>query len=219
MDWDLLAGVPPDDVRALLQIARRRRFDRGEVVFHRDDPADSLHLIQKGRFAVRIAGPVGDVVTVAVRGPGQSFGELALVAAAARRRAATVAALEDGETFAVYEADFERIRQEHPEVDRVLIASLAAEVRLLDERLVEALYVPAERRVLRRLLELAEVYDETIPLTQEVIAELAGTSRATVNRVLNEEEKRGTVAVKRGRTTLLDPDALSQRARTRATWE
>lgn len=212
MDWDLLAGVPPDDVRALLQIARRRHFGKGEVVFHRDDPADSLHLIQKGRFAVRIAGPVGDVVTVAVRGPGQAFGELALVAAG-RRRAATVAALEDGETFAVYEGDFERVRREHPEVDRVLIASLAAEVSLLDERLLEALYVSAERRVVRRLLELAEVYDETIPLTQEVIAELAGTSRATVNRVLNEEEKRGTVALRRGKTTLLDREALARRAR------
>jgi CRP/FNR family cyclic AMP-dependent transcriptional regulator len=218
MDWDLLAGVPEEDVRLLLQIARRRRFSRGEVVFHRDDPADSLHLIQKGRFAVRITAPLGDVVTVAVRGPGQAFGELALVAEAPRR-AATVAALEEGETFAVYQGDFERIRREHPEVDRVLIASLAAEVRLLDERLVEALYVSANQRVLRRLLELAEVYDATIPLTQEVIAELAGTSRATVNRVLNEEEKRGTVALRRGKTTLLDPESLARRARVSASWQ
>jgi len=101
----------------------------------------------------------------------------------------------------------------------VLIASLAAEVRLLDERLVEALYVPAEQRVLRRLLELSEVYDATIPLTQEVIAELAGTSRATVNRVLNEEEKRGTLALRRGRTTLLDADSLKRRARVTAAWQ
>ncbi len=214
----MLAGVPEEDVRLLLQIARRRRFSKGEVVFHRDDPADSLHLIQTGRFAVRIAAPLGDVVAVAVRGPGQAFGELALVGDG-RRRAATVAALEDGETFAVYQDDFARIRREHPEVDRVLIASLAAEVRLLDERLVEALYVPAEQRVLRRLLELSEVYDATIPLTQEVIAELAGTSRATVNRVLNEEEKRGTLALRRGRTTLLDADSLKRRARVTAAWQ
>jgi CRP-like cAMP-binding protein len=38
----------PEQVRELLQIARRRHFDRNEVVFHRDDPADSLRLIQKG---------------------------------------------------------------------------------------------------------------------------------------------------------------------------
>jgi CRP-like cAMP-binding protein len=47
VEWPLLAGLPPEDVREVLQIARRRRFARNEVVFHRDDPADSLHLIVK----------------------------------------------------------------------------------------------------------------------------------------------------------------------------
>ncbi len=54
-------------------------FSRGEVVFHRDDPGDSLHLIVKGRFAIRVMTPLGDTATIAVRGPGESFGEMALV--------------------------------------------------------------------------------------------------------------------------------------------
>jgi hypothetical protein len=54
MRWRLVAGVPEEEVRRLLSIARRRRFSRNEVVFHRDDPADSLHLVEKGRFAIRI---------------------------------------------------------------------------------------------------------------------------------------------------------------------
>jgi CRP/FNR family cyclic AMP-dependent transcriptional regulator len=66
------------------------------------------------------------------------------------------------------------------------------EVRRQNELLLEALYVPVERRVLRRLVELTNLYPakdgpQWVPLTQEVLAELAGTSRATVNRVLNEE--------------------------------
>jgi CRP/FNR family transcriptional regulator, cyclic AMP receptor protein len=66
--------------------------------------------------------------------------------------------------------------------------------------------VPAGRRVLRRLVELMNVYpakdgEQWIPLTQEVLAELAGTSRATVNRVLNEEQRRGTLELRRGRMT------------------
>jgi CRP-like cAMP-binding protein len=52
-----------------------------------------------------------------------------------------------------------------------------------------------------------------VPLTQEDLAGLAGTSRATVNRVLREEEERGTVKLGRGRTTVLDADALARRAR------
>jgi hypothetical protein len=115
MRWGLVAGVPEEDVRRLVSVARRPRFSRGEVVFHRDDPTDSLHLIQKGRFAVRVITPLGDAVTVAARGFGDSFGEMALVADGPR--SATVAALEEAETLAVYQAEFHRLRKEHPQVE------------------------------------------------------------------------------------------------------
>jgi CRP/FNR family transcriptional regulator, cyclic AMP receptor protein len=92
MDWPLLAGVPEEDVQAVLSIARRRKFERGEVVFHQDDPADTLHLISKGRFVVRITTSLGDTAIFAVLGPGEMFGELALLGEADARRSATVAA-------------------------------------------------------------------------------------------------------------------------------
>jgi CRP-like cAMP-binding protein len=211
--WKLVSSVPDEYVRQLLSIARRRHFSRNEVVFHRDDPADSLHLITKGRFAVRIMTPLGETVTIGVRGPGDSFGEMALVADDGRR-AATVTALEAAETFAVYVADFQRLRKEHPSVNEVLIGFLAGEVRRQNELLLEALYVPVERRVLRRLAELAELYADSsgvIPLTQEQLAELGGTSRATVNRVLREEQERGTLELARGRTVVLKADDLARR--------
>ena len=199
----------------MLSVARRRRFSRGEVVFHRDDPADSMHLVQKGRFAVKVMTPLGDTATLAVRGPGDSFGEMALVAGDARR-AATVAALEEGETYAVYQAEFHRLRKEHPQVNEVLTAFLAAEVRRQNELLLEALYVPVERRVLRRLAELSGSENPDggeIRMTQEQLAELAGTSRATVNKVLREEQQRGTIELRRGSTIVLDREQLQRRAR------
>jgi CRP/FNR family cyclic AMP-dependent transcriptional regulator len=208
-------GIPEEEVRRLLSVARRRRFSRNEVVFHRDDPADSLHLATKGRFAIRIMTPLGDTVTIGVRGPGDSFGEMALVAEG-RKRSATVEALEEAETFAVYVADFQRLRREHPSVNQVLIGFLAEELDRQNEFLLEALYVPVERRVLRRLAELGALYegrDSVIPLTQEQLAEMAGTSRATVNRVLREEQERGTVELRRGRTAVLDAEAIARRAR------
>ena len=78
--------------------------------------------------------------------------------------------------------------------------------------------MPVARRVRRRLLELARLYpaqdgQTLIPLTQELIAGLAGTSRATVNKVLREEERRDLVALRRGSTLLLDREALARRAR------
>ena len=217
MEWRLLAGVPEQEVRELLRIARRRHFSRNEVVFHRDDLGDSLHLIQKGRFSVRVMTPLGDVATIAVRGRNESFGEMALIAEQSRR-SATVTALEDAETFAVYREEFEQLRRRHPDVDQILHRFLTDEVRRLNELLLEALYLPAEKRLLRRLVELAALYDGgedtiTISLTQEAIAELAGVGRPTVNQLLREEEKRGTIALERGRTRVLDLDELGRRAR------
>lgn len=202
MDWQLFADVPPEDVRRLLAIARRRTFARGEVVFHRDDPANALHLIVAGRFAVSITTPLAETALLAVRGPGDAFGELALVSSGETLRSATVSALEPAETRSVFRDDFARLRREHPAVDAVLTAILAERVRRLSERLTEAYYLPAEARVLRRLAELAELYGGAVPLPQEALAELAGTSRATVNRVLREQEQQGRVELGRARIVL-----------------
>ena len=198
----------------MLSIARRRKFGRGEVVFHQEDPADTLHLVDRGRFAVRVQTQLGDTAILAVLGPGDMFGELALLGDDEDRRSATVAALEAGETRSVHRLDFERLRREHPETSAVLIAILSGQVRRLSRHLLEALYVSADKRVLRRLVEVAQLYDNAVvPLTQEDLAGLAGTSRATVNRVLRDEEGRGTVKLARGRTSVLDPDELARRGR------
>ncbi len=214
MQWQLLAEVPDDALRALLAIARRRTFARNEIVFHHGDPADSLHLIRKGRFSVRITTPVGDTATLSVRGPGDAFGELALLGGESVR-SATVAALEPGETHSVYRDDFQRLRREYPGVNDVLIGILTDRLRRLSEQVIEAYYVAADRRVLRRVCELAELYggkEAVVPLTQEEIAELAGTSRATVNRVLRDAERRGAVELRRGKTAVLDLEALVRRS-------
>ena len=217
MEWDVLEGVPAEDVRQLLSIARRRTFRRGEVVFHVHDPADTLHLIVSGRFAVRVQTAVGDVAILSVLGPGDIVGELGLIGGESRR-AATVEALEPGETRSVHRPDWERLRRDHPSVGEVLTAVLADRLRRVNTHLLEALYTPADTRIRRRLVELARAYgpevgEARIPLRQEDLASIAGTSRATVNRVLREEEARGTVRLERGRTIVLDRDALEKRGR------
>src|SRR5215204_6730047 len=111
MQWPLLADVPADDLHQVLSIARRRTFGRNEVVFHRGDPGDTLHLVVSGRFASRIATPAGDTVLIAVYGAGDSFGELALVGGGASR-SATVGALEQSETWTI-------LRDERSEERRV----------------------------------------------------------------------------------------------------
>jgi CRP/FNR family transcriptional regulator, cyclic AMP receptor protein len=215
MEWRIFAGIPADDVRAVLALARRATYRRGEVVFHRHDPADAVHLVTKGRFDVRVATPLGDEIALAIRGPGETFGELAVMTEA--DRSATVTALEAGETLVVRGSELRRLAHRHPTLDEVLVRLLAERVAFLSERLVEAYTVDAETRVARRVLELVRLYGSTppivIPLIQDDLAALAGTSRATVNRVLRRAEKRGVVELGRGRTVVLDADALARLAR------
>ncbi|HET9323906.1 MAG TPA: Crp/Fnr family transcriptional regulator [Gaiellaceae bacterium] len=211
MDWELFDGVPEETVRRLLSIARRRTFDRGEVVFHRGDPADCLHLIVSGRFAVGITTPLGATALLGVRGPGEAFGELALVDSGGHR-SATVSALERAETRSVLVGDFERLRREHPTVDGLLVRILGASVRRLSEHLTEAYYLPAEKRVLRRLVELGDLYNGCITLRQEQVAELAGTSRATTNRVLRDLQRKRVLELSRSTVLIVEPESLRRRS-------
>ena len=218
MEWRLFEGIAGEDVRAVLALARRSTYRRGEVVFHHHDPADAVHLVVKGRFDVRITTTHGDVVALAIRGPGETFGELAVVTGT--ERSATVSALEPGETLVLRGSELRRLARDHATVGEVLVRMLAEHVALLSERLVEAYTVDAETRVARRVLELGRVYGGsppvTIPLIQEEIAALAGASRATVNRVLREAENRGVVRLSRGKTTLLDESGMARLARVRS---
>src|SRR5262245_21791974 len=219
IETQLFRGLPEAELRRLVSVARRRRFQRGQVVFHRGDPADSLHLVLKGRFTARVVTQRTDSVTVAIHGPGEAFGEHALVDPVPR--STTVTAVEAGETLAIGREDFDRVRREYPEVNEVLVQLLAARVRSASDLLLEAIFVPAETRVLRRLLELVGHYGEgqaetPISLTQEDIAALAATSRATANRVLRAEQERGTLRLARGRTVVLDPADIARRARSAA---
>ena len=204
MPIDVFAGVPELELRSS---GRRRKFGRGEIVFHEGDPGDSLHRVTTGRFAARVTTPLGDVATFAVHAPGEVFGLLAVIHPDARRTA-TVIALQPSETFAIPRSAFVRLRATYPGVASAVEQLLVEMLTASSNRLVEALYTPVHLRVRARLRDLARIYgsggDEpiTIPLSQEDLAGLAGTTRETVNRVLQDEQERGTVTLARRRITI-----------------
>ena len=215
---DLLAGLEEEDVRRLLARATRRRFSRREVLFHEGDPADTVHLIQKGRVAVRITTELGTVATLDVVGQGQAIGEMALLSPASRR-GATAIALEAVETMVLSAASFNELRSEHPSVDAVLMETMGTRIRNLNARLCEALYVPVEARVARRLLGVADSYATgpegtvVVPLTQDDLAGLVGTTRESVNRILRRFQSEGVLELRRGSISLLDTTALTRLSR------
>lgn len=202
-----------DGRRDLERSARWRRFGRREVIFHAHDPGDSMHLVVSGRVAIRITSPQGDEVTVRLVGPDEVFGELAVLEEE-QPRSATAVALEAVETMSLHRHEVDRLRAAHRSVDRLLIELLAAHLRRTSQQLVEALYLPAEPRVRRRVAELVELYRDgsgvvEVPLTQAEIATLAGTSRATVNKVLREGEESGLLELRRGRIVVLQPGPVT----------
>ena len=211
----LLDGLAEHERREVMRVARRRRFARKEVVFHEGDPGDTLHLIVRGSVAVRITTPLGDEGILRVLGPGQVFGELALIDPAPR--VASIVAVEPCETLALHTDQLTELRRRHPSVNDVLLGAVVAELRRVSAQLVEVMYVPAEKRVHRRLLELHRLFGNgergtTIPLTQAELAQLTGATRSTVNRILREAESVGYLRVERARLHVLDEAELARRA-------
>jgi CRP-like cAMP-binding protein len=216
--FTVLAGLGEEERRAVLRACRRRRFKRDEVVFHEGDPGDTLHLLDKGHVLVQVAPPLGGAVTVAVLGPGASFGELALVSGRSRRHA-TILTLEPTETLVLDREGFAALCRDHPDIHEVLTRLLADQVVDLTRRLVEALHVSAEARVLRRLAELARAYGgegAEVPVTQATLASLAGTARPTTNRVLQQAADEGWVELGRGRVAVVRLDDLEREAARRS---
>jgi CRP-like cAMP-binding protein len=212
-DWPVLASMSVEDRNQLLRTGRDRRFAKGETIFHYGDPADSLHLLATGRIAVRVLTPQGDQVILTILGPGRVFGELALIHPHAHRTA-TITAIQPCETIMIGRKEFELLRKRYPQIDRFLLASLASTINRLSEHLLETLFVPAALRVTRRLLILDEEFGgEVITLTQEDLALMAGTTRATVNEVLHEFHRTGAVEIGRARIEVRNRTTLVRRLR------
>lgn len=213
VDWPLLRSLTATERTELLALARARAFARDEVLCSAGDRADSLHLVARGRLAVSVSLPSGATAMLSVLGPGDYFGELALLRTSTRRTA-TVRALEPAVTLAIGGAAFRRLCEHRPRVERALTTLLADQVESLSRHLLEALHEGLDERLHRRLAELVDIYGNgegavVLPLTQAQLAELAGGTRPTVNQILRRLEARGTIALGRGRVTVLDRAALA----------
>lgn len=218
VDVPILRELTEQARRQILAAAPRRKFPRGQIVFHAGDPADAMFVILLGRVAVRVVTEFGDTVTLAVLGPGDSFGELALFRPH-HRRTATVTTLEQTELIRFEAAQVATLRRAHPAINDLLLEVMARQVERLSAHLTEALFVPVDKRVVRRLLALSRQYSEddrspvAIPLTQEDVAGLAGTTRPTANQVLRRLEDERLISLARGRIVIVDVTGLHRRAR------
>jgi CRP-like cAMP-binding protein len=216
MTWPLLGELTTAEVTEVLAATRTRHLRRGEAAYWEGDLPDGLYLLEAGHVSVRVSTPGGDVAMVRVLGPGAHFGELALVSSAPR--VASAAALDDVQVRVLSGRCFARVKAHFPGVQRLVLSALAAEADRLSSALADSYFLPVADRTVRRLVELVAVFggadgrDVVVPLTQEEVAQLVGSARPTVNRVLQDLQSAGLVTVGRGRVTIPDVDLLRARA-------
>jgi CRP-like cAMP-binding protein len=198
--WEVLEGA-----------GRPRHFQAGEVVFHQGDPCDALFLLREGRVAVRTVSPDGQELTVGLLAAPDVFGEVGLIRAD-HHHTATVVALSPVAVVSIAGSQFTGLRLSHPELTEWLLLTVTARLERTMSLLAEALYLDADRRLARRLLDcrrsLSITGDEPLPLTQEDLAAMAGVTRPTANRLLRRLEEAGIVKLARRHITILDPAAL-----------
>lgn len=214
--FKLLDVLKGEDQERVIAASRKHKFERGDIIIHEGDTGDALHLIVKGHVAVSVATPVGDAVTLLVLRKGDCVGELAILSSGPR--GASVLALDSVETLTLHSEQVNELRGAHAEIDRVLVEALVAQVRALTSALVDALYLPVEKRLFRRMVELAAIYGEgngpiAIPLTQEELAQFVGSTRPTANRALRTAESKGVLRITRGRVRIVDLDGLADLGR------
>jgi CRP-like cAMP-binding protein len=212
----MLDAIGDAERRELLRVAVRRRFASNEVVFHEGDAGDSLYIVMTGVFVARSSSTMGELIAVNLLGPGDVFGELAILTDDPHR-SATIIALQGGTTLTVVRSHLDALRATYPSLNRFLVAVLAERNRRLTADLVELLFVSAERRVFRHLAKLADLLrrpddDGWIQVRQADLAMLAGTTRSTANRTLQRAQERDVIRVRRGRIQILDMPALRQLA-------
>jgi len=214
-----LFGAADDEaIAALVRVLRLRRFRRGETVFHQGDPGDALFVLASGSVKVVLPSDEGaEPAIVAILGPGEFFGELAILDGAPH--SATIVAVEATETLVLHRDAFLGLIDSDAGLRRALLASLAAEIRRLTGHVEDLHFLDLPGRLASRILRLARsggLEDGTgsiripWPYTQSELAGMIGGSRQSVNRLLADLSDQGLVRVERDQLVVLDADRLAR---------
>ncbi|HVL81686.1 MAG TPA: Crp/Fnr family transcriptional regulator [Actinomycetota bacterium] len=215
----LFAGLGADALAALESRAVRRRYRAGSVVFCQGEPGTRCYAIMSGAVKVSAFNPDGKEAVLAVLGPGDVFGELALFDEAPRSADALV--IETAELLSLDRDDVTAAIEQYPQVSLALLRILSRRLRRANEALQDAAFFDVAGRVARRLADLADEHGApgpegtaiTVPISQESLASMVGATRESVNKALANLGRRGLVS-RRGRSYVVpDTQALRSRAR------
>ncbi len=172
-------------------------FQRKQTIFTQGDPADAVFYIQTGKVRLTVVSNAGKEATVGIFGEGGFFGEASLAGQALRMGSAT--AITDCAVLRIdKKAMMEALHREHEFSDLFVAYLLARNIRY-EEDLVDQLFNSSEKRLARILLLLAHFGKEGKPesvvpkISQEMLAEMIGTTRSRVSFFMNRFRKLGFI--------------------------
>jgi CRP/FNR family cyclic AMP-dependent transcriptional regulator len=192
---DLLGLAPAEDLSAVAAASRLRSFRRGQVVFSRSDPRDTVIVVISGRVKVVIrAADVGEL-TLTIIQPGGVFGELGVADGGPRSADAEI--VEDSQLLLIPRGIIQDICLRVPSAAQVLTRSIAASLRRLTEAAAGLVFLDLPRRVAKTLLSQPRGEDGIIcqKMSQEEFAHRVGGTRQSVNAALGGFESRGWISV------------------------
>src|ERR1035441_2216547 len=172
-------------------------FRKGEVVFTQGDPADSIFHIEKGKLKLTVVSSQGKEAVIALLATGDFFGEGCL--AGQIKRMSTATAMTDCETVRLERLEMIRVLRDEPVFAELFLHHLLSRNIRIEEDLVDQLFNSSEKRLARVLLLLANFgkAGKTEPvvakMSQEMLAEIVGTTRARVNFFMNKFRKLGFI--------------------------
>ena len=202
------------DYHAIIQ-----RYERGDKLYMQGESADEIMLVTAGRAKVTVASNNGREVLVQVVGPSSLIGECALIAGADRASSA-YALSRNVEVAAIDQRALAQLIIDEPAFNSFLLEAVAKKVQVAEFRQLELATDDVQGRVIRRILELADMvgYERdghlhiTSPLTQQELAEWAGVSRQAVVKELKMLREEGVLESKGKSFVLIDLQALAERA-------
>jgi CRP/FNR family transcriptional regulator, cyclic AMP receptor protein len=210
----LFSELSPEELERISRVAVPRSYPKGVRVFHEGDHSDACYIVRSGDLRVTREHSDGRAIALATLGPGDIFGELAMLDGEAR--SASVEALSDCELLALPASDVRALLRGSAEITVKLVIALTRRLRESNERISRQSFQTVPSRVAGVLSQLiaeeASPLDGrdgvTIRMTQADLAQLAGTSRESVSRFLAVLERAGVVRVGRGRVTVIEPRRL-----------
>jgi CRP-like cAMP-binding protein len=211
-------GVPgilhglPDDLRSALEEAEVRiRYRDGEQIQARGDRTPGLRIVRAGAVRVGNVGADGKYLMLGVFGPGQTFGEVTLFSDLPR----TYDVHASGPTTIGYidQARMDRLLQDHPELARVFLRTLATQYHAALEMVEDLRRLSVTAHVAKLLSMMAQTANKAADLevTQQSLAQILGVTRLSIVRALDQLEEDGLI--RRGYGRIEVPDVASLRAR------